>query len=281
MILIADAGGTSIKWRMIAADGDIRQAVTEGYNAYAHKVDKFRNSLQHMVKQLNPVNLDKVFFYGAGISSALNKQLVLTELEHLVKSNHYEINHDLLACARSLLGDQPGIACILGTGSNSCYYDGVEIIENKPSLGYIIGDEGSGNALGKELLRLYFRDSLPEDLHTKFEKRYPITTDELLIRVYTDREGPDFLAGFTKFLFDHMRHPFVYQIIYKEFDKFFSNVISQYKNADHSVINFSGSIAFYYANILRQVGNDKGYTVKTIVEDPIAGLSLYHQNKDL
>ena len=281
MILIADAGGTSVKWRMINAEGEVAQAVTEGFNAYAHKVDKLRNSLQHMLALLAPPRLKKVCYYGAGVSSDLNTLLVRTELEKLVPAEQYEIGHDLLAAARSLLGTEAGIACILGTGSNSCYYDGVNIVENLPSLGYIIGDEGSGNALGKKLIRAYFRKNLPEDLNALFEKRFRLTRDELLKRVYSDLEGPGFLAGFTKFLFHHLKHPYVYQLVYEEFSKFFSEIIAQYARSGELTVNFCGGIAFYYANILRQAGTDQGFTIRNIVEDPIAGLTLYHQSKDL
>ena len=281
MILIADAGGTSVKWRMISANGEVLQAVTEGYNAYAHKVDKLRSSIQHMQTLLSLPHLKKVCFYGAGVSSDLNTLLVHTELEKLVGADDYEIGHDLMAAARSLLGAEPGIACILGTGSNSCYYDGENILENLPSLGYMIGDEGSGNALGKKLLRAYFRSNLPEDLKVKFEKRFHITRDELLKRVYSDLAGPGFLAGFTKFLFHHMKHPYVYQLIYEEFSMFFAEIIAKYPKSREHTVNFCGGIAFYYANILRQAGTDQGFVVRTIVEDPIAGLTLYHQNKDL
>lgn len=281
MILIADAGGTSIKWRIIAEDGNIKQALTEGFNPYVHSLEKFRSSLLQLSDQFQIDQVTSVFYYGAGLLSEENKKIVLEELKNQFGNGYYEVNHDLLAAARALLGNEAGIACILGTGSNSCYYDGTNIVENKASLGYIVGDEGSGNALGKELLRQFCRGGLPADLHEKFKHRYEVSTEIILKKVYSDREGPDYISGFTKFLFDHMKHPFVYQLIYKGFEKFFDEIIAHYKNVGNSVINFSGSIAFYYANILRQVGNDKGYTIKTIVEDPIAGLTLYHQNKEI
>ncbi len=281
MILIADAGGTSIKWRMINQAGEIKQATTEGFNAYVHPIEKLTSSVNDLLKLLEPSSLDKLFFYGAGLSSPLNIQLVSNLLEQLMRPKTIELGHDLLASARALLGDQPGIACILGTGSNSCLYDGREIVENLPSLGYISGDEGSGNALGKKLLKAYFRKRLPIDLHKAFEKRYQITVDDFLKKVYTDQEGPSYLANFTRFLFHHRKHPFLFKLIYEEFEDFIKNIVMQYDDWNHYTINFSGSIAFYYTDILRQVGNDLGLTIKTIVEDPIAGLSLYHQKRDL
>jgi len=155
------------------------------------------------------------------------------------------------------------------------------MVENLPSLGYMIGDEGSGNALGKKLIRAYFRGDLPDDLSAAFNKRYQIARDELLKRVYSDLEGPGFLAGFTKFLFHHIKHPAMYKLVYDEFGKFFDDIISHYAQSRQLTVNFCGGIAFYYANILRQVGADKGFVVRTIVEDPSAGLTLYHQKRDL
>lgn len=281
MILIADAGGTSINWRIITNEGKISQAVTNGFNAYAHPVAKLRESVNSLITQLPEKRIEKVFFYGAGLLSEENKNIVREELKAYLSPVYAEVNHDLLAAARSLLGNEPGIACILGTGSNSCYYNGVHIIENKPSLGYILGDEGSGNALGKKLLRLYFRGSLPEELKEKFNRRYALELPQLLKAIYTERQGPDYFAAYSKFLFDNMRHPFVYQLIYEEFAVFFDDIISQYENAESKVVSFCGGIAYYYANILRQVGNDKGFTIRTIVESPIAGLTIFHQNNDL
>lgn len=281
MILIADAGGTSINWRMISEEGKINQAVTDGFNAYTHPKEKLRKSLEALKENIPKEFVTKVFFYGAGLLSDENKAIVRKELNAILKPDYSEINHDLLAAARSLLGNNPGIACILGTGSNSCFYDGRQIVENKPSLGYILGDEGSGNALGKKLLRLYYRDSLPNDLKLMFESRYRVDLLQLLKEIYTERKGPDYFAGYAKFLYDNIRHPSVYQMVYEEFAVFFDTIIAQYKNAESNIVSFCGGIAYNYANILRQVANDKGFPIRTIVENPIAGLALYHQNNDL
>ncbi|MGB3467864.1 MAG: N-acetylglucosamine kinase [Cyclobacteriaceae bacterium] len=281
MILIADAGGTSVKWRQIDKNGNIRQARTSGYNATTHDISVLHNTLSELSGQLELKGTEKVFYYGAGVSSPEQRRLIAEVLKKELKTKEAMVHHDLLGAARSLLGDKPGIVCILGTGSNSCFYDGNQIVANMPSMGYVMGDEGSGNALGKRLLRAYFRKTLPKELTISFENTYDLSYNDLLSKVYTDKAGPGYLAGFSKFLFDNIRHPFVYRLIYDEFTSFFRDIVSVYKAGDQSVICFSGSIAFYYSNILRQAGSDEGHSIGNISEDSIAGLTLYHREKDL
>jgi N-acetylglucosamine kinase-like BadF-type ATPase len=191
-----------------------------------------------------------------------------------------EIGWDLLAAARALCGQEAGIACILGTGSNSCQYDGKEIVENVANLGWILADEGSGSCLGKQIVFDYFRKNMPETLATQFHARFPWTREEVLEKVYQQEKPSAFLASFAKFIFQHLKEPYCYKLVYKSFSDFYENNVMKYPDYKKLKVHFTGSIAFYFSDVLRQVANDKGITVKNILEGPIAGLTLYHQ-KDL
>ena len=191
-----------------------------------------------------------------------------------------EIGWDLLAAARALCGREPGIACIMGTGSNSCLYDGEQIVGNVANLGWILADEGSGANIGRKFLVDYLRENMPQGLRKQFYERFPFTREEFLERVYQQERPSAFLASFTKFIFQHLKEPYCYQLVYNSFSEFYENNVMKYENYKNLKVHFTGSIAFYFSDILRQVANDKGITVKNILEGPIAGLTLYHQ-KDL
>jgi N-acetylglucosamine kinase-like BadF-type ATPase len=191
-----------------------------------------------------------------------------------------EVGWDLLAAARALCGHEPGIACILGTGSNSCSYDGEKITDNVANLGWILADEGSGTYMGKRLIFDYFRKEMPESLAKQFHARFSWSREEVLEKVYQQEKPGAFLASFAKFIFQHLKEPYCYQLAYQSFTDFFENNVMKYENYKNLKVHFTGSIGFYFSDVVRQVANDKGITVKNILEGPIAGLTLYHQ-KDL
>jgi N-acetylglucosamine kinase-like BadF-type ATPase len=168
----------------------------------------------------------------------------------------------------------------MGTGSNSCLYDGEGIIGNVANLGWILADEGSGANIGRKFLVDYLREIMPQDLRAQFYKRFPLTREEFLERIYQQERPSAFLASFTKFIFQHLKSPYCYKLVYSSFAEFYENNVMKYDNYQNLKVHFTGSIAFYFSDILRQVANDKGITVKNILEGPIAGLTLYHQ-KDL
>ena len=188
-----------------------------------------------------------------------------------------DIEWDLLAAARALCGEEKGIACILGTGSNSCLYDGEKITEQVANLGWILADEGSGASLGEKLLFDYLRKNLPNGLAQQFQKRFPFSREEFLEKIYQQEKPSTFLATFSKFIFQHLKEPYCYKLVYDGFSDFYENNIMKYEGYRNLKVHFVGSIAFYYSDLLRQVANDKGIAVKNILETPIAGLTLYHQ----
>jgi glucosamine kinase len=280
MILIADSGATKIEWRLIKEDGSIKQAISEGYNPYVQEDDDLRKGVvEHVLEVVGDSKVKELAFYGAGCGSEEKNRKVAEVLAPFFPDATIEVNNDLLAAARALCGSEPGIACILGTGSNSCYYDGEKIAAQVPSLGYVLGDEGSGANMGRKLLIAAVRNSLPSALQEAFDQRFGLTEEDVLENVYKKKHPSRFLASFMKFLMHHINEPYVYKLIYDSFTEFFTEIISSYKGYENLPVHFTGSVAFYYGNILRQVASDQGVTVKNIIEGPIAGLTLYHQEK--
>lgn len=280
MILIADSGASKTDWRIIDEKGHIEQAQSIGYNPYYQPMEQFDQEVREVLVPQIKHPIHKIFYYGTGCSSDKNRKMIRTVLERYFNHAHIEVWHDLLAAARALCGEEEGIACILGTGSNSCYYDGSRIVENVTSLGYVLGDEGSGAYLGKRIVADYLRKDLPEKLWDQFKKRFPMDRDEILSRVYSQEMPGRFLGSFSHFIFQHLKEPYCYQLVYDGFAVFFEKNVMRYKGYESLKVHFVGSVAFYFSDVLRQVASDKGITVKNILESPIAGLTLYHQ-KDL
>ena len=277
MMLIADSGASKTDWRIIDREGKIEQAQTIGFNPYYQPIEQFDQEVREVLIPQIKQPIDKIFYYGTGCSSDKNRKLIRNVLEIFFPQAHIEIWHDLLAAARALCGTEEGIACILGTGSNSCYYDGFKIVDNVTSLGYLLGDEGSGAYFGKRILADYVRKELPENLWDQFKKRFPFDRDEILDRVYTQEMPSRFLGSFSHFIFQHLKEPYCYKLVYDGFEQFFEKNVMKYNGYEKLKVHFTGSVAFYFSDILRQVANDKGIIVKNILESPIAGLTLYHK----
>jgi N-acetylglucosamine kinase-like BadF-type ATPase len=279
MILIADSGGSKIDWRFIQKSGTIGQANSPGFNPYYQQIEDLKKSIQEiLIPKIQNFDdkIDKVFFYGAGVSSAKNQLTIKNAFLEFFPLAEIEIGWDLLAAARALCGREPGIACIMGTGSNSCLYDGENITDNVANLGWILADEGSGANIGRKFLVDYLRKKMPEALAKQFHDRFPLTREEFLEKIYQEEKPSAFLASFAKFIFQHLKDPYCYKLIYDSFSEFYENNVMKYENYQNLKVHFTGSISFYFSDVLRQVANDKGITVKNILEGPIAGLTLYH-----
>jgi N-acetylglucosamine kinase-like BadF-type ATPase len=279
MILIADSGSTKTDWRIIDNQGKITQAQTNGINPYYQSEKEISEELDNSLKPQVPEGIDEIHFYGAGCTS----QKINLTVENALKSIFGEVtilvNSDLLAVARGLCGKDPGIACILGTGSNSCYYDGNSIVRNIPSWGTWLGDEGSGSYMGRQLIILYLNRELPDRLQSAFDKRYPELRDSVLENVYRKPYPNRYLAQFTRFLFHYLKDPFVYELVHRSFSEFFKRKVLKYPEAKQFPVHVSGSIGFYFNTILRKAADGQGLHLKTITENPIAGLTLFHQQQ--
>jgi glucosamine kinase len=280
MILIADSGGSKIDWRLLTDNGQVLQAAAPGFNPYYQPVRDLIESVKEViVPKVGTGTVNQVFFYGAGVSSEKNQEVVRNAFLQFFPTAKIEIGWDLLAAARALCGHEPGIACIMGTGSNSCLYDGEKITGNVANLGWILADEGSGAYIGRIFLVDYLRGKLPASIASAFKERYPLTREEFLEKVYQQEKPSAFLASFTKFISQHLQEPYCYKLIYNSFSDFYENNVMKYPDYQNLKVHFTGSVAFHFSNILRQVAADKGITVKNILEGPIAGLTLYHQTK--
>lgn len=280
MILIADSGSSKTDWRLIDEEGHIHQAKTTGINPFLHTEEEILSILQNELQpQVSQFQVKEAYFYGAGCASERTCTSIAQALETVFPGVNAHVTHDLLAAARALCNKEAGIACIIGTGSNSCLYDGEKIVDKLPTLGYILGDEGSGSYIGKQLLNACLKRDMPQDLREKFQKRYQVDEETVLENIYRKPSPSRYIAGFSQFAFHHLKHPYIYKLVYKSFEDFFDKNVSKYENYAAQKIHFTGSIAFYYSNVLRQVANDRGLFVQNIVEAPIAGLTLYHQER--
>jgi glucosamine kinase len=277
MILIADSGSSKIDWRLLKHDKSIGQAHSAGFNPYYQPIDDLRKSIRQDLVPVVSENVTRIFFYGTGVSSPKNQDVVRAAFLEFFPGAVVEIEWDLLAAARALCGHEPGIACILGTGSNSCQYDGRAITGQVANLGWILADEGSGATIGKKFLFDYLRKLMPAMLAEQFRQRFPFSREEFLEKIYQQEKPSTFLATFSKFIFQHLKEPYCYKLVYDSFSEFYENNVMRYEGYKDLKVHFVGSIAFYYSDLLRQVANDKGVTVKNILEGPIAGLTLYHQ----
>ena len=279
MIIIADSGSTKTDWRIIDEQGLIHQAKSSGINPYYQSSNEIVETLQEAKSEIQGAGSPVIHFYGAGCNNEAKNQKVANALKTVFGAVTVSVNSDLLAVARGLCHKEAGIACILGTGSNSCYFDGVEITHHIPPWGTWLGDEGSGSRLGRELVILYLNQELPDHLYQAFKKRYPDLIETVMDHVYRKPYPNRYLGQFSKFLFHHIKDPFVYELVYRNFQEFLNRKVLKYPNAKQVPVHVSGSIGYYFNTILRKAAADLGLKLRNITETPIAGLTLYHQQE--
>jgi N-acetylglucosamine kinase-like BadF-type ATPase len=280
MILIADSGATKTDWRFIDEDKKIQQYSCQGISPYFYTtqeiVDILKSELAvQLMFDINHPTLE-VYYYGTGCTVPDKKELIKQALKTIFKNATIEVNSDLLGAARALCGKQPGIAAILGTGANTCYYDGTDIIENTASLGFVLGDEGSGAHIGKTFIQAYLNKELPTTLAQNFYDRYQLDEAAILDAVYKQAMPSRFLASFSKFVYQNLKNQFILDLVVSCFNDFFDKHICKYSKANQLKLSCVGSIAFYFSDVLRKVANNKGIDIDKIIESPIAGLTLYY-----
>lgn len=278
--LIADAGSTKVSWAITDTEGnEIKRFATDGLNALLATDEELAAMVTSVLSQI-PENSEahEIHYYGAGCATEEICSRISSALADRLNPHSSEVQSDLLGAARSLLGRDGGIACILGTGSNSCLYDGEKIVHNVPSLGFILGDEGSGAALGKRLLTDTLKGRLPRPVTEKFIETYKITTAEVLDRVYRRQAPSKWLASFVPFLSENIWNPYIYSLIRKEFENFLTRNVSAYQGSRTLPISFTGGIAYNFADVLRQTGESHGYKIGRITAQPLDGLIDFHKN---
>lgn len=278
MILIADSGSTKIDWCVVDHGKLVKQVFTCGMNALLLTEEEMQLRIAtELASEVSDYPIDKVYYYGAGCVSEEVCNNVRNAIAASIKADHIEVYTDLLAAAHAVCDREPGIACILGTGSNSCVYDGKNITDNVSPLGYILGDEGSGAVLGKILVGDVLKNQLPQHLCDKFLEQYQLDRLTIIRRVYKEPQANRFLASVTRFLIENINEPSIHQLVYNSFKSFFVRNIANYKGYKEYKINFVGSIAFFYQDVLREVAADMGCTVGNIIQSPMDGLINYHR----
>jgi glucosamine kinase len=276
MILIADSGSTKTTWCMVDKMDHSRQLIlTSGINPYYQTEQDIVEKLEKEFRS-DLTDPEAIWFYGAGCTNSEMNQQVFYALSRFFHTDSIEVGSDLLCAARSLCGRSPGIACILGTGSNSCYYDGEKIAGQVSPLGFILGDEGSGAVLGKKLLSDVLKKQLPETLINLFYKEYQITPAEIMENIYRKPFPNRYAARFSVFLYKHRDQPEIRNMVLNEFHLFFSRNVLQYPEAFLYPVHFSGSIAFYFSDLLKEAASQTGLQTGKIVQDPMEGLVDFH-----
>lgn len=277
MKLIAESGSTRTEWSLIENNVLVEHIYTEGLNPFFQTRREISRSIRlglptHFFRK----KMDMVYYYGAGCSSFEKKQILNASLVAQFKT-HIQVESDLLGAARGLFLTQPGIACILGTGSNSCFYDGNEIANNVSAGGYILGDEGSGASVGKDFLSDVMKGLAPKELTNDFLEKFRITTSDIMDSVYNHPLPNRFLDTVSYFFINYIDNEYVIDVITRNFKNFFTRCVFQYDYKNYP-IRFVGSMANNYSALLNKVANDYGIEISNIEEAPMKGLIEYHSN---
>ncbi len=277
-ILIADSGSTKTDWICLTGDDESTQieVQTVGLNPFHVSDNEIRGVLTHdVLPQLGDSKVEAVYFYGSGVRPEVEGRVEGLLRESFPDAQTVQAHSDLLGACRALCGDEAGIACILGTGANSCVYDGKKIVHNTPALGYILGDEGSGAVLGKHLLHDLYTGVLPHNLRLTFEKEMGLELSEIINKVYREPQANRFLASLSEFIHRHLDEEGIRQMVYNTFSDFINYHVSRYGRHDLP-LSFVGSIAFYYQEQLQLIVQMLGYPMGTILKSPLQGLVAYH-----
>ena len=280
MILIADCGSTKIDW-CVVENGEVKKQVfTSGINALLMTEEQIRETLANeLAQEVAEFEIESVYYYGAGcLFDDICANVRRAIAANVPTAKTIEVHSDLVAAARALCGDREGIACILGTGSNSCFWDGEKIADNVSPLGYILGDEGSGAVLGKLLVGDVLKKQLPEELCEKFLKEYELDRQKIIESVYKKPAANRFLASLSPFLSKNIEEPAIHRLVLNAFKSFFVRNIENYKDYKNYAVSFVGSVAYYYREVLEEAAKAVDIKIGTIIKSPMEGLVKYHSN---
>ena len=274
-ILIADSGSTKTDWSL-AEDGKIlRQIKTGGINPVFLSDKELELEIKELARQVEDIRPEAIHFYGAGCIPTQTERVIRALRQAFPAADEVEVASDMLGAARALCGRRAGIACILGTGSNSCFYDGENIVANVSPLGFILGDEGSGAVLGKLLVGSLLKNQLTSGLKEAFLEQYALTPADIIERVYRRPLPNRFLASLSPFLAAHLEDAGVHQLVLDAFRDFLRRNVMQYDWQAHDV-HCCGSIAFHYKKILAEAAVSLGIRIGQIIQSPMEGLVRYH-----
>ncbi len=281
MILIADSGSTRTQWAVIDKNGRrLDDFLTQGFNPNLVTTSQ----IVHELNQVDAIQEIKdqvhaVYFYGTGCADTTLNEIISTAITRIFPEAGVEVNNDLVGAAYATTPFQPGIVCIIGTGSNSCYFDGEKILYDDFSLGFILGDEGSGSYLGKKLVRDFFYNKLPDDLHEAFENEYQPIKRQVIAQVYRLPRPNLYLASYSEFILKQVDHPYIRKMIADGFDAFVECFILRFDNYKTTPVHFVGSVAYYFSDILIESIEKYDIQATQIVKTPIDELVNYHLKK--
>ena len=279
MKLVVDSGSTKTDWGFFNTVYDLKAVKTQGINPCHQSEEEIRsiirNELLPNTQNLDLAAITEVFYYGAGCATQSICEQMAALLKEFIPNAAIAVDSDMLGAARALCGHAEGVACVLGTGSNSCLYNGKQIVDQVPSLGYILGDEGSSAALGRRLIGDCLKRQLPEAVSREFLERYSLTKESIIESVYRKPLPNRFIAGFAPFVYDKRAVPEVHKMIIQCFSEFFTrNVINYHK--PWLPVHFVGSLANSFADELKETADSLGMTIGKIEASPMSGLVDYH-----
>ncbi len=278
-ILIADSGSSKTEWCLLTGTKK-KTIITQGMSPYFLSGDQIKKILvENILPEVKNSLPAKIFFYGTGCSNAGNVKMVKDAFKAVFKSADVFIDHDLMGAAKALCGNEKGVACILGTGSNSCYYNGKKIIKNSPGLGYVLGDEGSGAYLGKKVIQYYLYNTFDEDLMERFNAKFNTDAAGILDAVYKKPLPNKYLAGYALFLAENRGHFMIENIIEDGFNDFFFNHIYKYRESWTMPVHFTGSIAFGFKDVLKDMCHSYELQLGKVLKRPMDGLIKFHEQK--
>lgn len=275
--LIADSGATKTEWRLIA--GNKKKAIfTQGLSPYFLNRNQIAETVATgVMPAVKRYTIDEIYFCGTGCKTAANKAIVKAALRSVFSAAAVTVEDDVTGAAKSLCGREKGIACILGTGSNSCFFNGKKIVKNSPGIGFILGDEGSGAVLGKSLIQHYLYELMDESLRTAFDKKFQTNTTEILDAVYRKPLPNRYLASFVPFLAENRGHYMVENILEDGINQFFYTHLLRYREIMSYPVNFVGGVAYGFKDIVVSLCEAYGFHLGNIYKAPMEGLIKYHK----
>lgn len=280
MILLADSGSTKTDWGLVENGKLVKRLRTSGMNPFQMSEEAITEEIKtHLVPELPGTVLDEVHFYGAGCTKEKQPIVERALRANLTINGECEVASDMLGAARGICGHKPGIACILGTGSNSCSYDGKNLVKNVSPLGFILGDEGSGAVLGKLLVGDVLKNQMPEAITKRFFEKYKLTSAEIIDSVYRQPKPNTFLASFVPFLEENIDEPKIYNLVKESFRSFLRRNVMQYDGWQTLPIGFNGSIAKIYKKPLLEALEEEGMHLGRIIQAPMEAMVEYHVEK--
>ncbi|MGN6211217.1 N-acetylglucosamine kinase [Parafilimonas sp.] len=275
-VLIADSGSTKCEWRLLN-EGKSKKIFTTGISPYFLSAGQIQLLLEkELLPKIKNTVIDEVFYYGTGLKDDANKRLIKNVLKKVFPDTTAEVQTDLLGAARALSINEKGVCCILGTGSNSCYYNGKKIIKNSPGIGYILGDEGSGAYLGKKVIQYFLYNTFDEELMFAFNEKYNTNADEIIMNVYTKPQPNRYLASYALFLAENRGHYMVENIIEDGLNDFFFTHLSKYTESWLYPVHFAGSISYGFKDVLKNLCHSYEMEMGTVLKHPMDGLMKYH-----